>query len=398
MKIKVQPEDFIVEEEAAIRPFKSGPFLLFRLQKQGWNTVDLLSRLSREFCVPYKDFSYGGKKDRHALTRQYVTIRCDRVKGRMPDIAEAAYSLSFLGYMDRPMGPDLIEANRFRITVRDLSGPEVRQAVEAIDEVRETGYPNYFDDQRFGSFDPAQGFMGEKVLFEHYNGALRIYLTRISSEDRKEEKGRKRFFSDHWGDWSACLERAKSPFERNAFQALQKDTRGFLPVLRMIPREELSLYFSAYQAFLWNELLRRVVRLRAQDSLRVHAGATGDYLFYTSPERDPLQYLQGLSIPTPASNAAMPDELTAMLYIEILKERGLRPSQFNMRKIRQAFFKASPRPAIVVPGGLSSVAGADEIYKYRQKLTLEFRLRRGSYGTMLIKRLFSSTISPEGIL
>ncbi|MEK6636046.1 MAG: tRNA pseudouridine(13) synthase TruD, partial [Planctomycetota bacterium] len=61
---------------------------------------------------------------------------------------------------------------------------------------------------------------------------------------------------------------------------------------------------------------------------------------------------------------------------------------FNIRKIRQAFFKGIERKAVVIPEELSVDYSDDEIYTGREKLVLRFFLPRGSYGTMLIKRLF----------
>ena len=391
MKLKVKPEDFIVEEIADLVPARRGEFGLFLLEKKGWNTVDLLKRLSRELQIPFSDFSYGGKKDRHALTRQYVSVRKQEKEGRglkRIEVHEADYSLGFVGHSHRPMGPDVIRGNRFEITVRDVAGEEVRSALSSIEAVGKTGYPNYFDDQRFGSFDTRQGFIAEKVLKGHYNGALKIYLTHIRAADKGGEKERRRFFFEHWGDWQACLERAETLPEREAFTILVKVPGGFVPALQKISGEEMSLFFSAYQSFLWNELLRRVVREKSS-VLSSSPGVAGDYLFYADLAQEAFEYLWDLAIPTPASGTTMPDTSTQVLYADVLSERGIRPSLFNIRKIRQAFFKATERRAIVIPDERSAQSSADELYCDRQKIVLKFVLPRGSYATMFIKRLFS---------
>jgi tRNA pseudouridine13 synthase len=391
MKIKGKPEDFIVDEMTDILPLKGGEFGLFLLEKRGWNTADLLRRLSRELRIPFSDFSYGGRKDRHALTRQYITVRRQRMQGReleRIEVREADYSLEFLGYSERPMGPDLIGGNRFAITMRDMTGEEVRSALRGIETVGKIGYPNYFDDQRFGSFDTRQGFIAEKILKGHYNGALKVYLTHIRAADKGADKERRRFFFEHWGDWRACLERAKTFPEQDAFGILVKDPKAFVPALQKISGEEMSLFFSAYQSFLWNELLRRVVREKAP-MLNFSPGVAGDYLFYTDLAQEAFAYLMELAIPAPASGSTMPDAFTQSLYADILGERGIRPPLFNTRKIRQAFFKATERRAVVIPDELSWESSSDELHRDRQKTVLKFLLPRGSYATMFIKRLFS---------
>jgi tRNA pseudouridine13 synthase len=63
---------------------------------------------------------------------------------------------------------------------------------------------------------------------------------------------------------------------------------------------------------------------------------------------------------------------------------------FNIRKIRQAFFTGVERKTVVIPESLSIEHSDDEIYIGKKKLVLKFILPRGSFGTMFIKRLFSS--------
>lgn len=385
MKIKVKSEDFIVEETADIPLKKKGTFGVYILKKRGWNTVDLLMRLARELSIPYRLFSYGGKKDRYALTTQFITIKggSHKIKCQTEN-----YSLSFAGFTDRSMGPDLISGNDFDITVRDIKKAELQTVSKNLENTGRLGFPNYFDDQRFGSYDQKQGFIAERIMRGHFNGALQIYLTHIHPEDKKEEKERKRYFLENWKNWEACLQKAKTRFEKLAFDNLLKDPKGFAPLFQEIPREEMSLFFSAYQSYLWNEILRKVVGWIGKD-LAVYKGVVDDYLFYNELNRDDFIYLNELNIPTPASKMKMPDKLTEMVYAEVLKGNVIKPSMFDIRKVIQAFFKSSARKAIIIPKGLSVSYSDDDIYKERRKLTLKFSLPRGSYGTMFIKRLFS---------
>ena len=234
LKIKVKPEDFIVEEIVDISLTQTGDFCVYLLKKRGWNTVDVLKNLSTKLNIPSADFSYGGKKDKYALTSQYITIARQSYKQTTPDVSTSLqggvergvknpwikrrnlqspsvvnsaeierliptkldkenYSLSFIGLMDRPMGPDIINGNKFHIVVRNLTENELKSALSEIECVKKDGYPNYFDDQRFGSFDARQGFVAEKIIKKHYNGALKIYFSRIHPEDSKDEKEHRKF-------------------------------------------------------------------------------------------------------------------------------------------------------------------------------------------------------------
>lgn len=192
IKIKSRPDDFIVREVLEIPENEpDGPYALYTLWKRGWNTTDLLKRLSREMNIPYSRFSYGGRKDRHASTTQHITI----YRGPVLDLKHEDYSLKFIRMLSRPMSPQMIRANHFRITIRGLDGKDAEEAGKQAEDAVRDGLPNYFDDQRFGSFDRFQGFLAEKIIKEEYNGALKIYFTAFDPDDGREEKEKKIFFS-----------------------------------------------------------------------------------------------------------------------------------------------------------------------------------------------------------
>ena len=383
MKIKARPEDFIVEElldTPVIR--KRGEFALYRMTKRRQNTLDVLRIISKNTRVAFDDFSYCGRKDRHSISTQYIAVKNNLIPLK---IKEDDLSLEFLGFISRPMGPDLIRGNRFNITIRDLSAQDIEKTKAKLSLANTLGFPNYFDDQRFGTYDPVQGFLAQKILKKHFNGALKIFLTRVTSEDKKKDRERKAFFFKNWGDWQSCSKEARLSFEKLAFDHLTRDLKGFLYLLREIPREELSLFISCYQAFLWNEVLRRWIKLQASGSasarMNVYPGLTGDYLF-------PTGQIKNIPIPTPSSKMPAMGPDVENIYQAVFKENGLMRPMFNITKIRQAYFKSSQRNTVVLPQELISGSDNDEMYSGKKKLTLKFILPRGSFATMLIKRIF----------
>ena len=385
MKIKVQPQDFVVEEILDCPIKKKGDFGLYLLKKRAENTVGVLKKIAQELRLPFSDISYGGRKDRHSLSNQYITIQ----KTRHPlKIEHKNYSLQFVGFLDRPMGPTLIKGNRFFITIRDLSEDELKKALIGLSFVGEFGYTNYFDDQRFGSFDIQQGFLADKILKNHYNGALKIFLTRSNSEDKREDLERKKKFYTHWGQWNLCLKTAVLGYEKMSFSYLDEHPNGFLFLLRKIPHEELTLYFSAYQAFLWNEASRRTIASKIQ-TLTTYPGHAGNYLFYETIKKEEFCFLRALSIPTPASRMNLSDPAIKILYENIFQENRITTPMFNLTKIRQAYFKSIDRALIVIPLKLFFESAIDDLYPGKKKLLVKFILPRGSYATMLVKRIFS---------
>ena len=73
MKLRRLPEDFQVEELTDLVP-QHGPFALYRLTKTSIGTPEAISAIVERWNLQRKRISYGGLKDRHAVTTQHLTI------------------------------------------------------------------------------------------------------------------------------------------------------------------------------------------------------------------------------------------------------------------------------------------------------------------------------------
>src|SRR3954452_22694139 len=124
MKLKQSPDDFQVEELTDIRP-GAGPFALYRLSKRGWSTPDALAAVRRRWQLDLRRLSYGGLKDRHAATVQYLTV----FRGPKRDLTHHGVEVRYLGQVPAAYTSQDIRANRFRLTLRDLA-PSCRAAAE----------------------------------------------------------------------------------------------------------------------------------------------------------------------------------------------------------------------------------------------------------------------------
>lgn len=379
--IKSIPEDFIVKERAELPLLQKGQYRVYLLKKSHWNTLDIIRFLSRSLDLGLDKFTYGGKKDKHGLTHQFIAIRDPR------DFSQEGknFSLTSQGFMARPMGPDLIKGNAFAVIRRGLE--DVTSIEKNIDEVKKTGFPNFFDDQRFRSYDPERGFFAEKILRRHWNGALQVFLTSAGTDAGKKERERKEAIFKNWKDWEECLVYANDPLEKKIFSYLKDHPQDFVRTLHMIPEEEISMFYSAFQSHLWNELLRRIIKLKVAEVEKIR-GAEGGYLFWKRLEDDAFSALSNLDIPTAAAKMSCAEDLARSLYEDILKEKNLRLNSFRTKALRKVYFRSFLRKALVIPDGLRLVDRADdELHPGKKKITLTFFLPRGSYGTMLIKRL-----------
>ncbi|HLN63656.1 MAG TPA: tRNA pseudouridine(13) synthase TruD [Symbiobacteriaceae bacterium] len=380
MRLKTQPEDFMVREATALRIRKqpAAPYRVYMLEKTGWNTTDALIRIAKEKRVPYERFGYGGKKDRHAHTYQYVTVQspvdCT--------VTAKGYSLKALGFSAEPMEPAKILANHFELTVRELKPAEEAKLVAGAPRVRELGLPNYFDDQRFGNYDKERGFIAEKMLQGKWEEALNMAITAIYPEEHREAKERKRAMREQWGDWEACRGLAVTAFEQRSFDLLLSKPGAYKEALATVHKETALLWVSTYQSFLYNEILRRYLAEKGWAGASV-PGPAGDYVFQT-----PGAQLDELVIPLPGKGMRFGEPTTGLIFEELLRERRLRPASLEGEVLPGIAFKASPRPALLRPTSLA-VKGPvpDDLYPGHSKLALRFSLTRGSYATMVVKAM-----------
>ncbi len=386
MKIKVKPEDFIVKEQTDFKSSDNGKYYLYMLEKTGWNSIDALKLIARENNLSFNALSYCGKKDRYAKTYQYITSDRKLAKTHINENV----TLTFISRTYDRAAPSLIIGNRFEIKIRDLTKEIILRIKERIDEVKKYGFPNYFGEQRFGSYDKNQGFFAEKFLKAHYNGALKCLLCSIHTEDKKEEKERKRIFLERWGDFSSLKEYAKTGVEKKIFQLLSEKPKAFLNAIHLYPEEEISMAFSAYQSYLWNNMIKKLLLTKnVTDRIQIKEWI---YPAYLRLSEDEFKFFKDMIIPVPGIKPHFERELAEKIYDEVLREEGLYQARFSQRKYRKVIMKSFPRAAIVIPEDLEILSESeDDLYQKKYALSLSFKLPRGSFATILLKSLMISS-------
>ncbi len=141
-------DDFLVDESAAFEPSGDGEHLLVRIEKRGVNTYDVMRDLARAFTVAPVDVSFAGMKDRHAVARQWFSVRTPRGAAHV-ESPRSDWRILETARHRRKLRRGELAGNTFRIRVRDLSG-DVDTVSERLDALNRRGAPNYFGEQRFG--------------------------------------------------------------------------------------------------------------------------------------------------------------------------------------------------------------------------------------------------------
>ena len=384
MKIKQRPEDFLVTELDRFELTKTGPFALYRLVKWDIGTIEAIRNLGKNWNLSPAQISFGGLKDRHARTEQTISVR----GGPERSFEGSAFRVEFLGRSRDPITRASFQGNRFEITVRDLA------EIPDLGPVKRFGVPNYFDDQRFGSLRGTDGeFIGRALVRGETEKALRLALASPSGQDRKKDRDLKILLRDRWGDWAGLAKELPMSHERTVASYLAGHPGAFGFAFERLDQNLRILYVSAYQSWIWNRTLAAIVR-KLPDTYEV-GYAAGAHVFYRTIDPPAHDRLAELSIPLITPSEKFDGEV-AEITSAILADEKVEQRQFRLKKLAKTFFGKGRSDALMAPGGLTAAAGDDELNRGRRQMKLSFELPKGSYATVLPKRLFHEAVEEDG--
>jgi tRNA pseudouridine13 synthase len=149
--VSFEPDHFFVDEIPAYPPSGDGTHQFVHIRKRGLTTQQAKRLLAEAAGVQPKDVGVAGRKDKHAVTTQWLSLPCAPVDPEQDglEILEAI-----------PHGQKLrmghLRGNRFRLFLQGMH-PEAQSRWPAIHAALQAGMPNYFGVQRFGKYGLKDG-------------------------------------------------------------------------------------------------------------------------------------------------------------------------------------------------------------------------------------------------
>jgi tRNA pseudouridine13 synthase len=357
-RIKQRIEDFIVEEVPR-KKTEGEEYTIFWLEKFNWDTHKAIHALARKLHVSIKRFGFAGTKDRRAVTKQRVSAwkiepeQLERVK--IKDMKLYGFEKS-----SERINLGESEGNRFKIIIRniDLDEKELKKRLENLFSELEKGIPNYFGPQRFGQIRKITHLVGKEMLKGNFETAVKIYLTEVFEKEEEDAKEVRTFLRDNWNKdgFKKSLEifPERLNYERSMIDYLYKYPQDFAGALRRLPKKLRKMFINAYQSYVFNKLLEEKPK--------------SEKLPLIGYDTKPIEDIS-----------------------KIIKKDDISTENFLMKSMPELKTSGSERECFVKPEDLEILEILkDEFNQGKIAVKIAFKLKSGSYATVILEEIMKS--------
>ncbi len=416
-KIRQFSEDFVVEEalvdgsKAEVSPVETrqlvgkGRYLICVLVKRDWDTFLAVRKVAKRLGISPKRIQIAGIKDAHALTAQHISIRritpeqVSRVK--IKDITPRP-----LRFSEEMVFSQLLLGNQFRVLIRAVSytsSVTERRVRKVQSELLSLGgVPNFFGHQRFGTIRPITHLVGRSITKGDWKNAALIFLAQPSPHEHPESREARQQLRDTRNFREALrLFPRYLRYEQIMLTHLTKQPEDFVGAFRKLPLKLRRIFVQAYQSFLFNRFLSQRIRR----GISLNEAQVGDYVVSLDNHGIPTDEFTLVTTQSFSSVKKALNEDKMRVAIPLLGFKQS-PSEGIQGEIEQGIVETEnvvPRkfyvpsmPEISAPGRLRAILAPmidlsieqpteDSVNSSKQKVKLNFALRRGSYATVLLR-------------
>ena len=409
-RLRTDSADFRVREieDFAAEPADANPgdypHVVLRATLTNWDTNGFARELSNRLGISRERVNWAGTKDKNAVTTQLFTVR-GIDPADIPDVPNA--DIEIVGRAGRNLQFGDLVGNEFEIRVRDPDEPENANAI--TDELEAFGggqfsVPNFFGQQRFGSYRPVTHEVGLAVVRGDWEDAVMAYIGN-PSEHEPEETQRAREFVEETRDWSAAIEEFPRHlrYERTVLNALAENggesEDDFRDALETFPSNVQRLFVHAAQSYAYNRMLSE----RLERGLPFHEPVAGDVLCFADtdapgdlviPDPDRLQRATEdrvrvlsrhtergrafVTAPLVGTETEFADGEQGEIERSVMDDLDITRKMFDLPG---EFHSTGTRRAILV---------RTDVSVDREPLTFSFALPKGCYATVVLREYLKS--------
>lgn len=404
-RIKVRPEDFLVDEIPQYDPSGEGEHIYLFVEKRNVPTMELVRIVARHFGVHHSAVGYAGMKDKVAITRQVLSVH---VPGKKPeDFPMLRHDNVAVLWSDRhtnKLRRGHLRGNRFSIRVRDVPISAVIRAKKVLDRLAITGVPNRFGEQRFG-FLGNNHLIGAALIRGDFEAATREMFAPATPPDADHVRSKELFLAGKLNEAKGYF----PPQARTERSMLTSLDNGKKPkqAWYAVPSDVRVFYLNAWQSAVFNGVLEQRLTGGAMGSL-----VAGDLAIRTDnralfPVDDAIaadpetrRRLEAMEI-SPSGPMWGPTMLRASGAIDELEVAAMEASGVTLADLeRFASAGSTPlegarRPMRVTLAYPEVEGGVDEHGAY---VRVQFELPRGAFATVVLREIMkpAEPIPAEG--
>jgi tRNA pseudouridine13 synthase len=175
-RIRVRNEDFEVDEVPSYEPCGSGDHLFLWVEKRGMAPEYFARTIAQKLGISPGAVGTAGLKDRHAVTRQWVSVPKE-AEPNVGKIVGDGLRVLKTGRHTNKLKPGHLRGNRFRILIRE--GNREAPVETILERIRTQGLPNFYGPQRFGR-DGSTVDLGWQCLAGKAPRRIRPFLFRFA--------------------------------------------------------------------------------------------------------------------------------------------------------------------------------------------------------------------------
>ncbi len=414
--VKRWPSDFIVEETPFDGQTGDGDYLHIYIQKTGLTTHDAVQRIAKAFHISKRELSWAGLKDKHAITRQLISVHLpeaeDAAIQRAKEFAERPGDLGIL-WTERHT--ECIKrgqhgGNRFIIRVREVNPTCAIKAQPIMDVLEKNGVPNFVGEQRFG-FRQNSHLLGRWLIRRDHEAFFKELLEAGSELDSRDvAEGRELYrqgkLLEAMKVWPKALR-----FDRQALDAMRS---GFSPAdaIKHVDQKQLNFLVSAMQSHVFNEVLNRrlehgtlnqilpgdvPLELPSRSIIRPPERAEGPYACVEPSEIEALNAPNGPMAGMQATPSGpmwgpnMPKAEHEPLVEEQAALAAFDVNEADLYDREDLKIEGQRRPMRVALEDPDLASGVDERGPF---LKVSFGLPRGSYATVALREICKTDLHP----
>ncbi len=187
-RLRAHDDDFFVDEEPAYLPAGTGDHVFAHIEKRGLGTPQAVEKIARALGVNPRDVGVAGMKDRHAVTRQWISLPPPVTPEQVHALGLEAIAILEASRHPHKLRTGHVRTNRFRLRVRDCAPDAAARARAILERLGAApGAPNWYGEQRFGR-DGDNAARGRAIVLGHEKPPRDRRLARLLVSSLQSER------------------------------------------------------------------------------------------------------------------------------------------------------------------------------------------------------------------